>query len=721
MNLRKFLIFICSLFLSRNLFSLDDDSILIDFRNQKISDIIYSVADICEESVFVDETVTGTATFHFEDDNFEKALDRFASFCHLYVEKNNNVYHISKVKLKLSDNKVSLNTENVMVEPLLNMLSRVSETTIMYDNLPNAAVTIRVSNVSLEDVLNLCLVKLPGYGLERISSGFYITKSSASNSRRNIDVFTLSEVNGAYSISIQKGNFATIIESLFRKSKKECSVLAKPGIQFENLNYTDKSFESLLHLLLEQANCDFQVIDEIYYIFDIQRKDILKKLKETRFIQLKNITTELLIALLPVELNSSSFIKVDKTSNIVILSGSRDEIEPIENFIEKIDVKSEEKKFTRFELKHIAVTDAINSIPKNMLHSDLIVIPNTNSFVTQSTEEQKSELMEFISLIDNKTTSKAVKLKYIKSDELIKNLPPSVSKDDILATLDASLVFFNGSEDSYNVFLKDLELIDKPKQQIRYQILVIQRQKTKGSNWTSSLNANTTTENGSYAISSVLSSIFNIQFDIISQFGIQFAGSLNAELSQGKSHVLADTTLNGISGQSISFSNTNTYRYRDIIVDKTGDVYTSTTREIASGLTLSIDGWVSGDDMVTVSVDAQVSKQGSSDSTSDTTNPPATSEKKVSTNVRTRSGTPVIIGGLFQQESDTTEKKVPVLGSIPGLGLLFKTKTVSIADTEFIIYLVPFVEKSVEQQLTVDANIKRLSEKYLLCKGYFDE
>lgn len=37
-----------------------DSSIYMDFRNQKIPDIIYSVAEVCGESVIIDETVTGT-------------------------------------------------------------------------------------------------------------------------------------------------------------------------------------------------------------------------------------------------------------------------------------------------------------------------------------------------------------------------------------------------------------------------------------------------------------------------------------------------------------------------------------------------------------------------------------------------------------------------------------------------------------------------------------
>ena len=133
-----------------------DSSIYMDFRNQKISDIIYSVAEVCGKSVIIDETVSGNATFRFEDKDFESALERFAKHCQLYVEKNGDVYSVTKVRISSDANgKLSINTENVQVEPFVNMLSRYTNRTILYDNLPNSTVTIRVTGASLEDVLNL--------------------------------------------------------------------------------------------------------------------------------------------------------------------------------------------------------------------------------------------------------------------------------------------------------------------------------------------------------------------------------------------------------------------------------------------------------------------------------------------------------------------------------------------------------------------------------------
>lgn len=696
----------------------ESSSIYMDFRNQKISDIIYSVADVCGKSVIIDETVTGSATFRFEDSDFESALERFARHCSLYVEKNDGVYFVTKVQIRTIENgMLSVNAEDVQIAPFLNMLSRYTNRTVLSDSLPNTTVTIRVTEASLEDILNLAIVKLPGFCLERIADGFYITKSAGTSSRRSIDIFTMTESGGKFSCNIQKASFANVIEALFKKGCREYSLLSKPSATLENVSYTDREFNELLSLLLNQCSCDFSVRTDVYYIYEIQKKDVIKKFKETRIIRLKNMSLENLSSVMPNELNAQGFIKQDKSSNSIILTGSASEINPIEEFIKQIDVPLEDRNYKSFYFENANAKDAAALIPKELLLSDIIMLPSDNGFVTQVTNESCAKLSEFIAVIDSRKQSRAVRLKYIKSDELIKSLPQTAGKENVTETSEPTLIFFSGTDSQYEKFLADLNEIDRPKQQIKYQLLVIQRQKTGGLNAGSSFSAENTDSGAGSSWSGMLSNIFSINFDIISKFGVQFAGSLNAELSEGKSRVLADTTLNGISGESLSFSNTNTTRYRDIIVDTKGDLYTSTTREISSGLTLSINGWAGGDGMVTVKVDAQVSKQGSSESSSGSNAadamPPSTTEKKVSTNVRTKSGEPVVIGGLFQTEEEISEKRVPLLGKIPLLGWLFKKKVVSAVETEFVIYLVPSVENMAEREtLSEKENLLRLKRKY---------
>lgn len=697
-----------------------NESISLDFRNQKITDILFSLAELCGKSVTFDETVTGNASFHFEDTDFDTALERFTDAFRLFYEKKGEVYNISRVRIQTADTGFSIDTENVLAEPFLTILSRKTQTTIMFDALPQVPLTIRVQNATLTDILNLVILRLPNFTVERVGSGYFLSKAATRTVNRNFEDFKITEKDGFFTLSLTKANFSSVIDSLFKKGGKEYSLLTKTSVSLENLFYSNKDFNALLSILCEQANCDFSQKEELYYIYEIQKKDVIKKLKDTTVINLKNITADNLVSLLPAELNSTSFIKTDKSTNSVIITGSLQETKPISDFIEAIDIPNSNGKYKNFVLKNLTVKEAVPLIPKSMLQSDIISIEGSSSFVTNVSDEKEKELSDFIDMIDKKAAATPIKLRYIQSEELLKYLPPSAPKDNIQVTGDPTLIFFKGTESLCEAFKKELSLIDKPKQQIRYQMLIIQQQKTDGYSWKPSFTLTNESEikqdDTTMNYTAVLSGLLNIDFDIVSKFGRQAAATLNAEITSGKARVLADTTLNGISGETITFSNTNTYRYRDIIVDAKGDVYTSTTREISSGLVLSIKGWSSGDGMITVDVNAQVSKQGSTDSSgssSDTTNPPTTSEKKVTTNVRTKSGNPVIISGLIQTEKDITERRTPFISRIPLLGRLFRHKIESEAETELAIYLVPFVERADEHSQSDDEQINEFFRKYV--------
>jgi type II secretory pathway component GspD/PulD (secretin) len=156
---------------------------------------------------------------------------------------------------------------------------------------------------------------------------------------------------------------------------------------------------------------------------------------------------------------------------------------------------------------------------------------------------------------------------------------------------------------------------------------------------------------------------------------------------------LADTTLNGLSGRRVEFRNTDTFRYRDQQIDpETGEPDNlGVTREITSGLFVGIEGWASGDGMVTMTVSATLSRRGT-DVSSDGTNPPPTSERVVDTQVRAPSGRPVVIGGLIQQDVSENVRKTPLLGSIPLLGRLFRSTTRSVEETELVLYVLPVID-----------------------------
>jgi type IV pilus assembly protein PilQ len=65
--------------------------------------------------------------------------------------------------------------------------------------------------------------------------------------------------------------------------------------------------------------------------------------------------------------------------------------------------------------------------------------------------------------------------------------------------------------------------------------------------------------------------------------------------------------------------------------------------------------------------------------------------KSVKTQVLVENGGTVVIGGIFEQTDRSDVTKVPVLGDVPYLGNLFKTKTTAVRKTELLIFLTPKV------------------------------
>ena len=70
---------------------------------------------------------------------------------------------------------------------------------------------------------------------------------------------------------------------------------------------------------------------------------------------------------------------------------------------------------------------------------------------------------------------------------------------------------------------------------------------------------------------------------------------------------------------------------------------------------------------------------------------PTFSRREVRTYVRVANNTPFIIGGLIAKDKKSTVDKVPILGDIPLLGALFRSKKNQAVNREVIIVLTPFV------------------------------
>ncbi len=683
----------------------------MDFRNKNITDILLVLAEASGTSIIPDETVSGTASFHFTDSTIEESLALFLSTYKFYYTRNGNVFKVSRIQTSYNtdQNLVHMKAENVDIENLIKVLSQAIGITILYDPMPKTAITVDIQKLSPLKVLEILTRRLPEYTLEQKDSYYYIKQAAITQKNG----FTSSETaitrtGDLYALSLEKGRFLELLADLFKKAGLEYSMLTKSDTILEGLYFSDRSFEGMLRLILEQGNADFVMHNGVYYILESQKQDTVNKLKQIKTISLVHMSAQDLPNLLPSELISGNNIKIDKNSNTVLLTGTDEEINPIINFIALVDRPLDGLQYTRFEIKYLKVKDLLAIIPPKMIPIAPMTIPESNSFIVLGSPEGLQTLKDYITIVDKKTEGYPVQLRYIKTEEMIKNLPPSISKEDIVDSGFPNLFFFTGSEEKRQLFLRELASVDRPKPQIRYELLVIQYLKSKELTTKRGTSFKPTSDGKSMNFLGDLSNILTLSFDVVNKFGYQFAANLSIQMGENIAQVFADTTLNGLTGQEIKFQNTDTSRYQQQEYDEATKkvIPTGVTKEITSGLIVTLNGWVSGDDMITMTVNATISKQNSSGDAS-TNTLPSTSERVINTQVRTPSGEPIVISGLIKEDTNKNTQKIPILGDIPLLGRLFRDEVESKEKTEIVIYIVPHLSRDGDTEADSSLQMER--------------
>jgi general secretion pathway protein D len=670
------------------------------FQDKPIQDILLALADVAGTSIVCDETVVGNASFVFSSMDFAPALQSFLSAYRLYARFDHGVYYVSRIKAEKNpaDNTISIDAEDIDPQLILRALARTAGQTILFDPLPKTTVSIHSSGIPLLKAVEITVNRFSDFTVVADKDYIYVKKIDAGANAKNAPkksgkVFSRNEA-GLYSVNTTQLRFQDALDELMGMEGKEFSMLMKGDTMIDKFVFSARTFDQMLRLLLEQANADFSIHDSVYYFFDIQRKDVLKKLKQMESVSLKNIAAQDAIALLPQDFANSSLFRIDKTSNTLYLTGSAEEIMPIRDFLLSIDVPNKDRAFYRYRTKFLKAKEIIALLPPRFTAVAPVQTPNDYVFLMSLTEEGKKDFDAFLDQVDKKEDAVPITLKYLKVEDLLKNLPPSVTKDDLQDSGLASLVFFSGSDEKRARFMRDLEAMDKPKPQLRYDILVVQYERGKELSLSASnkISASTASDD-SCSLVGTLSSLFNVEFDVISKLGFTVATTFEASLTDTTSNIFADTSLTALSGQEAKFQSTTTVHYLETETNETTGVTTTTgtAHDLSYGLIFSINGWLSGDGMITMTVSATVSREAETTSDTTDTSLPPTTERVVSTQLRGEAGKPIVISGLLQREKIKTVDKIPILGSIPIIGGLFRSTTDKDNVTEISIYILPHV------------------------------
>lgn len=232
---------------------------------------------------------------------------------------------------------------------------------------------------------------------------------------------------------------------------------------------------------------------------------------------------------------------------------------------------------------------------------------------------------------------------------------------------------------------EDLLKLDQPQNQVMIEALVVELseegKKQLGVTWgsmteggfsvypPSSFEYTRTAGKGDYGFSGTLS------YDLLAR--------INTLVSQGKAKVRANPHIITLEGKQAEIY-VGQEEYYLINVGGTAQAY-YTLQSIATGVVLKITPYVDKNNQITVTITPEVSEVVGKGAT----NLPVITKRTAATTLRVNDSQTIAIGGLIQEQSSETVSKVPILGSIPLIGIPFRHKTETVENKEVAIFITP--------------------------------
>lgn len=163
-----------------------------------------------------------------------------------------------------------------------------------------------------------------------------------------------------------------------------------------------------------------------------------------------------------------------------------------------------------------------------------------------------------------------------------------------------------------------------------------------------------------------------------------FSAALRALETAGKARIHANPRMAALNGRPAELF-IGSQKFIQVLYNQWGSQQTR-IRAVDVGVKLEVTPWTGGNGEITTRIEPEVSNIIELDPVSSL---PVLSTRRAQTSVRVKDGETIVIGGLRQKQATVVRRKVPVLGDIPLIGSVFRSKMVNHLDTELVIFITP--------------------------------
>ncbi|MCK4309450.1 MAG: secretin and TonB N-terminal domain-containing protein, partial [Candidatus Atribacteria bacterium] len=393
------------------------------------------------------------------------------------------------------------------------------------------------------------------------------------------------------------------------------------------LNLREVPFKDALDLILKLKGLDYT---EVSNILIIAQKELIEGYKKpiTRIFALKNATAEEAKSILDSYVKEGAQINIvaDARLNTLIITGSKEEIERLEEIVDKIDEEllTEELLTKAFKIDNAIYKEEIEAI-KNMLsiivpeEGRVIVDSRQSEIVVKGTKEELDNVETMIVGLDKRAPQLMIEAKVIE-----------ITLD---AEKDLGVKWFSGSGDS----------------KIEGQITIGE-----------------ITLGGSFERSGLINA------------------TLKALQTEGKTNILSNPKVLTLDGKEAKILSGSKIPIKEVTAVGTETIkYVETIKYRDVGLSMIITPRLSSDGLITMNVYTTLDSLGEEN----IQGYPVINSREEKVIIRANLDETVVIGGLITSEDVENIRKIPFLSDIPIFGKLFIFTHTKSKKTEIIILI----------------------------------
>jgi len=470
----------------------------------------------------------------------------------------------------------------------------------------------------------------------------------------------------------------------------------------------------------------------------------------TKIFRIKHIPVEDVMQMLK-SMNSKAKLISNKESNLLIVSDKKANVDKMADLISNIDRKSDSS-IELIPLQHASATDVAETLTQlldsaNALGPQSKIVPDsrTNAVIVNANPSLKAKIMNIIAQLDvpleTNTQAQVKYLKYATAETLVPILETlakrgSSGENDnndvsIQAHKETNSLVINAPPSIYRNIEQAIEQLDIRRQQVLIEAIIAEvtfdNSKELGVDWfapiggdnddglvggsfTGSEKPDLSSDDPLDVFGSLLSGGLNLGY---LNFGtgndgeplFKFGGLLRAISTDGNNNILSTPSVVTLNHQEASLSVGQEVPFVTGQFSNTGssnsegspNPFTTIQREDV-GLSLTVTPHINEGGQVVVDIAQEIS---SIDATTISAVDLITKKRTLSTSVMIPDDSILVLGGLIDDSVQETIKKVPLLGDIPLIKNLFRTKKRTRLKRNLMIFIHPQILKDNIQQETI--------------------